>query len=385
MNINKPESDVIYYNILINNSTTNVIQANYSEQRTIPLLYNPAEYYMSIIRFSVTGFSIPIFVMPVTTLTPPLTTPYTVTLAYNDGTDITIIKKDVIFYPRDTFDTLTTPVNPQDPYYFVYEYQHFIDLINLAYQNALADLITATGGGASPITTAIAPYFIFDAQTQLISLVATTTFYQIPLTSINTYSPALPSGKIGIYCNSDLFNYIQGLPVIHQAQGSALGTDYWLLITDEKNNWYNPPYLAPATPPNYLIMTEQFNTLNNWNSFTSLAFLSNSLPTLKEFSPQVNVQNIGNTQSGANTIPILTDFVPLLQFAGDQRGDFVYNPTGPYRLVNLMTNTPIYAVDLNVVWFDQYNRQYPVLLEPGQSISLKIMFVKKSSYRYPYN
>ncbi len=116
-----------------------------------------------------------------------------------------------------------------------------------------------------------------------------------------------------------------------------------------------------------------------------MAFLSSSLPCVKEFAPQLGFSYTNNTQSTSASVPIITDFVPLLQFAGDQRGDFVYNPSGPYRLVNLNSSQPLSAIDLRIVWFDQYNRQYPIILEPGKSASIKFMFVKKSSYRDLYN
>lgn len=369
---NSPSSDVIYYNVIINNTTTNPIPANYSEQRTIPLLKNPSEYYISIIRFSVPGFSIPILVCPVTNNTIPLTTPYKIKMTYGLLTS----ERSVIFYPRIN-PSSNPPVNPQDPYYFIYEYQQFIDMVNITLQTTVNDLIAL---GAPPGL--LAPYFIFNENTQLISLIVPTNpdYYSLSSSDVNTYTPTLPAGKVGIYLNNDLFSYFQGIETI------SLDPDYyWVIVKNNENNYYQDPAAAPVYPPEYLEMKQQFNAINNWNSFSSLAFLSNSLPTLKEFTPGTNLTYNGNTQSGANTVPILTDFVPLLQNAGDQRSDFVYNPTGPYRLVNLLTNDPIYAVDIAVVWYDQYNRQYPIYLEPGQSISIKIMFVKKSAYKYPYN
>jgi hypothetical protein len=392
--MNRETSDVIYYNINIGNSKLVPIIANYSEQRTIPLLHNPSEYYLSIIRFSVPGLSVPILVCPVTNApTTPLQTPYSVTLLYNTGSGFLTYTQKILYYPRDNFQNLSVPpLDPQNPYYFIYEYQHFLDLVNIALQTATTNLI-----GLGAPADLLSPYFIFDEVTQLISLIApltgitppstptTNDYYSLPSSAINTYTPAVPSGKVGIFVNDELFPFFQGIETIHVSDSVTIGPDYWLIVKNNGNNYYQSPATAPVYPPVFLQMQQQANTLNNWNSFQSLAFLSNSLPTLKEFTPVYDALYNGNTQSGANMNPILTDFVPLLENAGDQRGSFVYNPTGPYRLVNLLSNDPIYAVDISVVWFDQYNRQYPIVLEPGQSITIKIMFVKKSSYRYPYN
>jgi len=387
----KNNNDVIYYNVIINNSTTSPMIANYSEQRTIPLLNDPSEYYMSIIRFAVPGINIPILVCPCTNIPNlPLFTPYSVTMLYNTGVGFLTSTKTVIFYPRDTFENnISPPLNPQDPYYFIYEYQHFIDLVNNALALATTELITL--GAPANI---ISPYFVFDSITQLISLIAplgsdgfegASDYYSIPPGSYNTYTPLVPNLKLGIFVNNDLFPFFQGIETIHLSNSVSIGPDYWLLVKNNGNNFYQSDFTANIYPPRFLQMQQQSNALNNWNSFSSMAFLSTSLPALKEFAPVISNQNNGNTQSGANTIPIITDFIPLLQYAGDQRGDFIYNPSGPYRLVNLISTNPIYSIDISAVWFDQYYRQYPIMLEPTQSISIKIMFVKKTSYRYPYN
>lgn len=357
--------DVFYYNVVINNPGTSDIPANYSEQRDIPLIKNPSDYYMSIIRFSVPGFSIPLLITPLTNFpTQPSLTPYALTLQYNDST----VSQNIVFYSR-TFGV--GPISQNPNYAFIYTYQHLIDLINNAFQLAMTALNTAAS------TSFTAPYLIYNAQTQLISLITDNTGFVTPSTAYNTSTPTPPADTVNIFLNKDLYNFFQGINVIFL--GVFPNYPYWVLVENTNNNYYPTPY--PIGTQTQLIQTQQFNTLNNWNSFNSLAFISKSLPVLKEYTPNVGFQNSNNTtQASSNTLPIITDFVPLLQFAGDQRTDFIYNANSLYRIVQLQSKDPLYSIDLQIVWIDQYNNQYPIILESGQSVNIKFMFIKKSVY-----
>lgn len=390
-----PESpDVFYYNIIINNpgNTNNAILANYSEQRDIPLIKTPSDYYMSIIRFSVPGFSIPLLVVPVTDFPtiPPLT-PYIISLDYN-GLTVTI---NIPYYSRNS-NTNNIANNPNSPYYFIYTYQHLIDLINNGFVLAMNTLRSLAFGALDNCPT---PFLIFNTQTQLISFITEqyynsvgptyTEFFETPSANYNTATPTLPANKVNIFLNQQLFNFFQGVNFFYSTTIStvSLTTPFWLLVENTGNNYYTDPLQGstgepPLLPPIGLQQTQQYNSLNNWNSFNSLAFISKSLPILKEYTPNVGFQNQqGITQASSNTLPIITDFVPLLQFAGDQRSDYIYNANSLYRLIELQSANPLYSIDLQVVWIDQFNNQYPIELEPGASINIKFMFIKKSLYR----
>lgn len=366
-------ADMFYYNVVINNSTENSIFANYSEQRDIPLLKNPSDYYMSIIRFSVPGFSIPIAIIPWTNApTLPATTPFNILLSYN-GTTIT---QNVPYFSRTINPNFQ--VLPNSPYFYVYTYQHLIDLINNAFVLALAALNTALG---TPIAGAVAPYLTYDASTQLITFNLQKEFYETPSANYNTASPTLPANIINIFLNRDIFKYFQGMTFMYNLTLEGEPYPYWFLAEDTHDNTFINP-VGSTLPANvYLAERQQFNTLNNWNSFNSLAFISKSLPILKEFTPNLNVSTNATTQASSNTLPLITDYVPLLINAGDQRADFVYNASSLYRLIELQTGEPLRSIDLTVVWIDQYNNQYPILLEPGQSINIKFMFIRKDLYK----
>lgn len=365
-------TDMFYYNVVINNNKNFSVFADYSEVRDIPLLKKPGDYYMSVIRFSVPGFSIPIAIIPsVNFPTLPTQTPYNILLSYN-GTTVT---QNVTYFSRTINPNF--PITERSPYFYVYTYQHLIDLINNAFTAAFAALVAAVG----PIAGAVAPYLTYDPTTQLITFNAQKQFYQTPSANINTLTPSLPANIINVFMNRDLFKYFQGMTFMYDLNLIGEPYPYWLLVEDTHDNSFISPPGSTLPADVYLGVKQQFNTLNNWNSFNSLAFLSKSLPIQKEFSPNLGVSTDGQTQSTSNTVPIITDYIPLLINAGDQRADYVYNANSLYRLIELQSGPALQSIELSVIWIDQYNNQYPILLEPGQSINIKFMFIRKDLYK----
>lgn len=100
MILKKTTQDVRYFNATIGQSTNNNIYnpqkeptiAYFSDNRSIPILENPSEYYGSIIRFSIPLDSVPIKIIPIRPYyqnppvvenTDPNKTIYSVTIGYN--------------------------------------------------------------------------------------------------------------------------------------------------------------------------------------------------------------------------------------------------------------------------------------------------------------
>ena len=60
-------ADHIYYNIAVQNDQTTPINLQFQDIRTVELVKNPEEYYLSVVRFFVPGAGIPLFhIDPVT-------------------------------------------------------------------------------------------------------------------------------------------------------------------------------------------------------------------------------------------------------------------------------------------------------------------------------
>ncbi len=112
-----------------------------------------------------------------------------------------------------------------------------------------------------------------------------------------------------------------------------------------------------------------------------MVFLTSTLPIQNEYIPATAINTSSNSGFAAYR-PIITDFVPDLNLAGDTRTRFNYFPQGPYRLITLKSNEPLRRIDLQVFWQDQYQNLYPLSIACNESDTIKIMFIRKSLVKY---
>lgn len=374
-----PNDDVIYYNIMISNninSTIDELPAISNDSRTQPIIDKPSEYYLTVTRFSLLGYNIPIMEFPIKagiSQNNPNLSIFTVSTEYNGmvNTQPVIFKSYVQHATAPVPPSLNPPsyTAPDSPYYYVYEYHHMLDMINNAMATSVSGLTGATG--TPP------PFFTYD-DNQLISLVAPQQYYDL-----GGYGATGGTGTIKVYCNYYLFNYLQSIPVY--AWGKTLDNDrnYQFLLNDNHNNIFGPTTYSPNLAGNtgFIKLTMEFNTLNNWSTLSSIVILSNSLPIRKEYVPINNINNNNQTSSQNNFRSILTDFIPLLEKNGDNRSHFVYYPSAQYRLINMLGDNPIYNIDIGIYWQDRNNNLHPIIINRGQSASVKLAFLKKSTYK----
>ena len=159
----------------------------FEEIRNTPFLDgDSSEYFCSIMRFTIqTGNTLPVFLPRVAIQnanTPPLFRPglnqlaqnmtiYIVSLAYTYSDTDYIQSAPVIYIPEDKTAPLPPPPYVKQDfsskYYYIYNYRHFIDMINTALNTSFANLRDALPkiGGASPIDATVAPYLDFDPHT----------------------------------------------------------------------------------------------------------------------------------------------------------------------------------------------------------------------------
>lgn len=372
--VHKEDDDHIYYNIIIPHDNTygsSPTLAIFDEQRVEALIDNPEDWYLSIIRFTVPGSQIPIMIVPIQSgsgQTDPNLTTMSVTLTYSTFN----YQQFLEYVPTNT--TISTPAPPssnppsyrqtQSPYYYIYVYQEFVNLINTAFNQAFTTLKTANPG----ITPTEAPYVIYDATTQLMSIIVPTNYV----------------GVIDIWMNTPLQNYLTAIEKIFYGYDQPNGKDYKLNLVNNQNNAYYKqlPNSGPPAAANYYEFKQEYNVLQYLNSFRNLVFTSTLMPINNEYLPSLNALITPNQGSGlVNFIPILTDFTPLLQYAGDARSILQYYAQGPYRLVNLKGNCALRKIDLQIYWSDTYNNLHPVYISTNQQASIKILFVRRTVYR----
>lgn len=439
----------IYYNLTLYNNdnlgTSSSVPVRFSETRTSTILANPSEYFLSIQRFHIDTPSLPVFMPEVETditLNPTqdpnqliyyiaiyqqnsTAGPYLIPIRYNNSFNPTVL-------PPSQLDINAV----SNPYYFVYEYQNFIDMINQSLQLFYINNASILGGVHH------CPVFGMEAGNKFC-------IYFPCLTTENTYSavgvktgagtgahlwnsnPVASSNKWVMAFNAPMhtlfsaFRYkyidsLRNLPNITPTASASLTSP----IT--RNGWYmisnRPPMNAQTTPvvgglPHYLEETNQIGLdqleilpassipyLGNfyppatatasfevvrspyspaplWSCVKQLIFTTALMPINNELVGLPGVRN-SNTSldtdvQNNNFSPVITDLeVPLV--TGDEiKPSVSYSPGGEYRLTDLMSNTPINSIEISVFWKDQYGVLHPFLLEPGCFSSIKILFRKK--------
>ena len=337
--MNRQNDRNIYYNIQQTNGNFGSAQAVFETNRVSPVLYNPSLYEMSVIRFSVPAYEIPILFFRREDLDPEFKGDdpefYEVTLQYED----VIISKRLVHIENELPRTLYN----KDA---VWAYQELVDSINIGYKEAFDELKIAKP--LAPQTEA--PFITFDPVSNLFSLYAEQSY---DVTSATT---------MGIFMNKVLFKLFPSFEIKFDA---SLGTsrNHQILVKNNKLNTttYN------GLP--YFIMIQESSTLSQWSDFTSIQFQTNSIPVNKELLP---------TQED-ETIAILTDFE--ITVSEPSRETIQYFPRGPLRFYDLKSEYPLSDIDLKITWKDKRNNTYPLYLSSGDSFTVKLLFRLKE-YEY---
>lgn len=356
----------VYYNIIINhdpNFGNAPSPAIYNSTQTQKILDKSDDWHVAVIRFTIPGQEIPIFICPIQEgilQADRNLTPFSVTLRFS-GTDFF---QNLIYVP----DNNQTPPPPPSqnngkqsitPYYYIFTYQHFIDITNKALSDAFSALKTAFP--LAPQTEA--PYFIYNSTTQLISLVVETSYAGIT--------------PIEIYINANLLTFYEAIEVFFLGYNQVNGKDFRFVIKDNINNTYfkQLPNVAPPATPAYFIFTQEYNTITYWNGFRNIVFIATVLPIQSEYVPQKN--NQGSQTGATSTLAILTDFEPLLEFGGETRSIFQFYVQGQYRWVDLLSSQPLKQFSLSIFWQDIDQNLYPLTIPINESATIKLLFERK--------
>lgn len=361
------ENDNIYYNITIpfTPNLEGISPALYQAQLSQPIVYNPQEYYLAVVRFKISGSDIPIFIAKIQPFpnTNVNNTVYSVAISYNGNfspqTFIQYVPSDLTLQPSLPL-TASHPNADKVPYYFVFNYTDFLFMIN----TALATAFAAVPGG-TPVGS-VAPYFIFDPVAERVSLIAQQAFYDLSDPAI-----LLP---IKVYVNTQLFGFIEGIPAIFN--GGPNGQDLYMNIRNLQNsNWYTPSGPnAPAFPLTLLQMEQEYATLANWNSLQTVQVVSNLLPINREYVPSFNNQSSGVISSQG----ILADFIPLLSNGTEARATIEFVSNGQWRLIDMFGNSPITKVDISFYWTDEDGDQFIIPIPINSVATIKLLFIKKN-------
>lgn len=376
-------ADKLYYDIVIsniNNRSAPPPFLYFNETRNSPFVYKPDDYYLSIVRFTVDTPSLPVFTCVVQANQPDVNLSiYAITLDWTNPLNPAqtfSFQRFLRFAPQTLSATVPRPPSQTENglqdnsggYYYIYSYQYWISLVNQCFSEAFIGLNALVVSAGLVLPTTFSPVLTFDIQSSLAILNSDVLGY-------NDQAP----GAISIFFNSALYQLFSSFPSF--ITGTANNSKNFQIIPYAFGGANLAPFPSGTTPLYTAIITyQEYSTISLWSPVLSLVFCSNTLPVVANqlSAPQILINGaiIQNTGNNSNIANIITDIA-----AGDSsyKPTLLYNPTGQYRLLEMVGNRPLTNLDISVFWKDRTGALVPFTLTAGSSATIKILFSKKTS------
>ena len=416
----------IYYDInMFNDDSTgnsSSVPVKFTETRNQPILQNPSEYFMSVVKLNIDTASLPIMIPEVQVDEPSNVNKTIYKFAFGKyGDDAGAKVFDVIYRPQDLTQVAPSlPVSSaatHSDYYFLYSYQAFIDMINKAlYDGFVAN--SATG---------IQPFFTFNKESNKASVYFPQ--YVAPASGNPTWGGNYVAGNATtyfLYMNAPLYNLFSSLQADYVGQ---LPNNGGISTTTTNFGWYrltvNAPLGAVASSSfqnNYLglnaslvsggilqsaepfvdafnsydyisttaypstvlfwsVLAQDYPTTPLWNPILSLVLTTALMPVCSELTGTPQIYTTGgqifNRGDNNNILNIIADIDLELKRGDEYKPVARYEPISEYKLIDLQSNAPVNSIEINLFWRDSYGSLHPFLLDTGNSANLKLMFRKK--------
>lgn len=357
----------IPYDIKVSNSTKDKSRfLSFNDTRSIPFINCVNNYVLTIERFQIqTPKNLPVFI-PVIEPNQPLInkTIYEISVGQSNGAvppTYTYINLPINWIPQDkTATPPTAPVgdvqNNSGTYYFCYNYQHFLNILNEAIY-----VLVKTGYA---LNREDSPFFTLDQST-----------FNIEYNYSSLWTGQYPQYKLSL--NEALYNLFGTLSASKEYITSLLSNRYVLTPQYPSLTVGNYPNVLPAVP---MFKTISENTcLSQWCPIESITFTSN-LPlvaTATANAGQFNSTDFGDNSVGSNIQNIISSFAVPFGANNTYRAYINYTPSGQYRFFDLIGTTPLTQININVYWSDWFGNFYPLYLDPGCNANISLLFQRK--------
>jgi len=380
-------ADNVYYDVTITNLETinrNPPSLYFNETRNTPFVYDPESYYLSIIRFTLDTPTLPVFIpviqpnqsninLTIYSVTLSWTNPVAPFQTFNQQTFVEFIPQiENAVVPAPPSQTTDGLQNNTTGYYEILNYQYWIELINNTFTTCFTDLNAQVVSAGLALPSTHEPSMSWDTTSNSAVLTAEQVGYD---TSV--------ANSIGIYMNPAMYQIFSSFPVIIKgAVGVTNGKNIQLIMNGfgGASVVVFPPTAPTADQYDALQIVQEYSTIALWTPITSIVFTSNTLPVVPAniSSPLlfINGEVYNNGGNNSNISQVVTDFV---SDNGIYKPNIVYTPSAQYRLINLVGNTPIYNLDLNVYWKSRTGVLQPFKLSSGSTATIKLLFTRKGT------
>ena len=356
----------------LNNSTPETQQLSFLEQRNAPVIENCDDYLLSIMRFNIDTFTLPVFFCGIQ---PKQSNPnlsiYSITLDYDDKDAITTVGPYYIEWePEDLTAQLPAAPNTtsdgyqlESPYYFAYSFGYLVKLINKTLAIAYADLQAAVPDSPE-LKNTNAPFMGWDSTTQTATL-----YCRNEIFNPNNY----PFCKI--YFNRALFNLYNSFPAYKLGIEPTYRKEYQIIADPNSGESITTIGLY-----DYIVIHQDYTTINNQTPVASIVFTSQFIPIVptqySNIQTYVNGQLVQLSSLGANFANVISEF------ASDDlayRPTLLYNPSGNFRYYSMKNTSRLLTMDFTVWWKSKLGSLFPFYLGAGGHASIMFLFQKKNT------
>lgn len=366
------------YAVNLNSISSLPVPVQFTQTRNIPFLYNPQDYYLSVVRFQIDTNTLPVFTCAIQFNQPNLNLSiYSVTLSwtnpiapfqqFNQQTYVTWSPQDLASpIPRPPSATENKFQDDSGGYYYAYNYTYVIQIINTAFTTCFNALLAQVIAAGLVLPTANAPVLTWNNDSNIAVLNCDLLGYDQTV-----------ANHIDIYMNLPLYQLFNSMPAYIQPFPDTLGRNY-RINTDNFGNAQVTPFPFYAPTYNALQIFQEQTAVNVWSPISSIVFTSNTLPinSTNVCNPSIFVNGVGTNNNGNNSdiAQVITDFQAENNI---YKNSCLYIPSGENRYVDLMGTTPLYTIDINMFWKNKVGNLFPFRLAVGCCASIKVLFERK--------
>ena len=310
--------------------------AIYESSNSSPIIENPDDWHLIIERWALPGFLLPAYIWP----------------APGSGEDVRVqLRYGAEIVTVTAIFTSLGELSPSDEeYYYVYEYQHFLDMVNTALASAHAALATKPVGS-------LEPFFTYD-QTGRFRLYGEQDYYDT-----NQATP------IEVLVSPEIWRV---MPFMEYNTNTATNNEFWqILIKDNKNNRDEIDMVE------YYYTRQEADGSAYMNPVQKIIFTTNSIPIRSTYTA---INNANTLNSNSNTFPILSDYVIDDLQGLDHRKQLVFEARDYNRKIDLLGNTSIYNISISIYWLDYRNRLRLVRVPNNDFANIKLLFMQKTQW-----
>ena len=358
----------VYFDIDFKNTASNDPQfVNFQVARSAPLLLNPSNYFLSIIRFNLDTDNVPKFLAEALVdgvNTDPNKLIYSFTLNYTDvsGNEYNILE-NMQFIPQDlSIVAPSLPFSVYDPalinneYYYVYSYNQVIKMMNNTLQIAFSQLQTDVSNNGNIAPTNV-PFLNLDPNNYLITL----------------YSDI--SGGVSIFMNNDMNILLSSFETIYYGSNVPLGKNFEIEIYN-KNNLN----IETVNGVDYYTMVQEFPSIPLWSGIENFTWTTSININGSNINPPIiyTGNGIATGATSNSSLNIISDFQIGLDKGYENFPTINYAPTSEFRLIDILASGPLTSFNLQCYWKDKNGNYRRMLLPKGTGGSIKILFRRKA-------